>query len=588
MIIAGQITGPGGLTVTGGPASNTSAIATVTAGYLLVLDASNNNYQGITTINNATVTDDDHVVGGTAVNILPQTTVLALSNSAVFAYYGGNSVQTLAGLSGDNTTAIGTENNSSPTYLTINPAAGQTYTYAGVIGDINVNGRGHAGTGGAPLNVTFSGLGTEVLSGTKLDTGTTTVTSGTVALANVNVLPNGITANNAGTVELLSVNALGNGVLTDNAASNGLAFAAGNAIYTIGGLTGSGNISLTAQDTNPAGLNINAASGSSATYSGALSGAGSLSNARGTLFLTNSNTSFTGPITVTGGALFLNNTGVLPSAWQNPGTISVANGGTFGVTAGTNAATGEFSLAAITGSILSNVNFAASASLGLNIVDTSPLVFPNLTDSPNGSLGLLKLGSGTLQLDQASISGPTTIAAGVLTTSTTALQNSNLTDNGGLLFDSGAGTYSLAGLAGSGSLTLTATNGSAMTLSFGSNGVSNLFSGTISGGSLGSLIKLGGGNETLSGSANYTNTTVSGGTLTLIGAAYSGSSSTANKAYSIAAGSVLSLSLSSLNNADNAANSEPPSSSFTGAGTLNIASGWLGAAPTKEAWSRCP
>ncbi len=114
-----------------------------------------------------------------------------------------------------------------------------------------------------------------------------------------------------------------------------------------------------------------------------------------------------------------------------------------------------------------------------------------------------------------------------------------------------------------------------MTLSFGSNGVSNLFSGTISGGSLGSLIKLGGGNETLSGSANYTNTTVSGGTLTLIGAAYSGSSSTANKAYSIAAGSVLSLSLSSLNNADNAANSEPPSSSFTGAGTLNIASGWL-------------
>ncbi len=96
----------------------------------------------------------------------------------------------------------------------------------------------------------------------------------------------------------------------------------------------------------------------------------------------------------------------------------------------------------------------------------------NLANSPNGSLGLLKLGGGTLQLDQATITGPTTVSAGVLTTSTTALQNSNVTDNGGLLFDAGAGTYSLGALGGNGNLVLANTAGTPITLSVGARTLS--------------------------------------------------------------------------------------------------------------------
>ena len=185
VFFSGQITGPGGLTVTGGTASNTNvAVNNVggNGGYILILDGSNNNYQGNTTINNATVTDDEGVLGGVAVNLLPSTTVLTLTNSGVFAYYNGSSTQTLAGLSGDSTTSIGTENNSAGASLTINPGSGKSYTYAGVIGNVSVNGRGHAGTGGGSFPLTLIGQGTEVLTGANVYTGNTTISSGTLQL----------------------------------------------------------------------------------------------------------------------------------------------------------------------------------------------------------------------------------------------------------------------------------------------------------------------------------------------------------------------------------------------------------------------
>ena len=162
-----------------------------------------------------------------------------------------------------------------------------------------------------------------------------------------------------------------------------------------------------------------------------------------------------------------------------------------------------------------SVNFAASSSLALNIVDLFSYS-ANLTNSPNGSLGLLKFGSGTLQLDQASITGPTTIVAGVLTTSNTALQSSNVTVNGGLVFDSGAGTYSL-GARGQWFTDLGQHGGHADHVESGANGATTTFSGAMSGS--GGLI-LTGGNLTLSGTnVSITgNTTVSSGTLLMYNA----------------------------------------------------------------------
>jgi fibronectin-binding autotransporter adhesin len=212
---SGSITGSGGLTIVGGSGSNLPA----TAPYLLVLNGGTlNNYTGNTTIINATVTNDAAL--GTAVNILPATTVLTLANSAVYAYYKGTSSQTLAGLVGDSTTAVGTENNSSATSLTINPAAGTTYVYAGAIGDIDVLGRGNGGTTGASFSVTLSGQGVQVFTGSNYYTGGTTITSGTLVVGG-------------------AVGSLGSGAVGDNSV---LAFNFNNSQTVANTINGSGSV----------------------------------------------------------------------------------------------------------------------------------------------------------------------------------------------------------------------------------------------------------------------------------------------------------------------------------------------------------
>ena len=219
---SGQITGSGGLTINGGSGGNLPA----TAPYLLVLDGLNNNYTGNTTINNATVTNDVNV--NPAINILPATTVLTLANSAVFAFYSGNASQTLAGLNGDKTSAVGTENNSSPTSLFIDPAAGATYIFAGTIGDLDVLGRGNGGTTGIALTVTFSGQGTQVLTGANYYTGATTISSGTLQLGNNSAIGTGGLTANGGLTDLHGFNPTVSslsgsaGLITNNGASDSL------------------------------------------------------------------------------------------------------------------------------------------------------------------------------------------------------------------------------------------------------------------------------------------------------------------------------------------------------------------------------
>ena len=185
--LMGQFTGSGGLTFSGGTGANAPA----TAPYLFLLDSLSNNYAGNTTINNATVTNDVSLTTGT--NLLPVTTVLTLTNSGVFGFYGsgGNDVQTLAGLSGDRTTSIGTENTGTAATLTINPAAGKSYTYAGTIGDVKVLTSGDAGTGGAAVTLNINGQGTEVLTGSNLYSGPTNVNGGTLMLGNGTLAGNG-------------------------------------------------------------------------------------------------------------------------------------------------------------------------------------------------------------------------------------------------------------------------------------------------------------------------------------------------------------------------------------------------------------
>jgi len=133
-----------------------------------------------------------------------------------------------------------------------------------------------------------------------------------------------------------------------------------------------------------------------------------------------------------------------------------------------------------------------------------------------GAHSLTKSGSGTLILSAANTySGVTTISSGQLILShSLALQNSMVSNNvaSGLVF-SNVTTFIFGGLAGSVSLGLTNTAGSAVVLSCGNNNADSIYSGVINGS--GSLVKIGSGQMEITNTvSSYSGgTTVSGGLL---------------------------------------------------------------------------
>ena len=157
----------------------------------------------------------------------------------------------------------------------------------------------------------------------------------------------------------------------------------------------------------------------------------------GTLSLTNVNSTYTGPIGINHGALFLTNSGILSSAWKNSGNITVGNDGAI-IPAGVNA--GEFSSLGITGSIMSNVSFASGSTLGLSVTDSSPFVYAGTLANTNGGANVLGLFETSGAAPWRSIrppSGPHDDPRRRARDQHQALQNSNVTNNvnGGLLFD---------------------------------------------------------------------------------------------------------------------------------------------------------
>lgn len=338
-----------------------------------------------------------------------------------------------------------------------------------------------------------SGVGTLTLTGANSFSGTTTIASGTLALA-------------------------GAGRVVSNVAANGIfdLSATSGADVAIGALSGSGSVTL--------GARTLALTGNGANFAGIIAGSGGLRLAGGSQILTGAS-SFTGGTTIAAGTLrlgaggsggslvgpvridgelivdrsddvsldgVLTGDGALTKVGSNRLTLTAANSfaGTTTIAAGTLAVSGAGRLAG-------------------NVVDNGALLF----DSPDsfgfggaitGSGTLTKAGSGTLTLTGAATHvGGTTIAAGRLALAgagriTGILVNDGVFDiagaGGGVAISSMTGTGAVA--LGSRTLTLEAASGS--------------FAGTMAGSG---GLAVAGGAQILTGASNYT-----GGTFVATGA----------------------------------------------------------------------
>ncbi len=369
---------------------------------------------------------------------------------------------------------------------TINVSSGEL-TYNGIIAS-----NGGASTGG----LVKSGAGTLTLGGVNTYAGNTDISAGTLKIANTAALPSGTGKGDvtiAGTLDLnansITLNGLsGAGSITSSAAGSiSLTAGANNRTSTFNGMiaNGSGTIALTKTGT-------------------------------GTLTLGGSNT-FTGGVTINGGALQLANAGALNSSTPNTvtfgpsaavGTKLQLNG--YSVTIGalaTNATPGTV--------IIENAN-ALAATLTVNQATNTTFAGVLQNGTGAGTLGLTKSGAGTLTLTgNNTFTGTATISAGTLALSGGAA----IADGAAVSLANTAGAIlllnaneTIGSLAGGGT---TGGNVNLQSFTLTTGGATN-YAGAISG--TGSLIKTGSGVFTLSGTNTSTGTTtVSAGTLALSG-----------------------------------------------------------------------
>ncbi len=284
---------------------------------------------------------------------------------------------TIDGLNSTSPTAQVINGNATAATLTVNTLAPSSF--AGVIAD-------GAGGGALSLVVTDAGL---TLSGNDTFSGTTDVTG-------------------AATLTLASANALQNSTLHVTV-NNNVLFSPGVGTFTIGGLSGGGNVTL--QDTGAATITASVGNnGANTTYSGVMSGPGSLTKiGAGTLTLTNANT-YTGATTISGGTLQLgdgaaNNGSVASSAILNNATLAFANP-LAQAYAGSISGTGSVTKTAGAGplTLTGNSTYSGGTTIGGgSTVNVGPAAFPA---SPLGT-GSVTLTGATLALRGALNSGVT-------------------------------------------------------------------------------------------------------------------------------------------------------------------------------------
>ena len=213
----------------------------------------------------------------------------------------------------------------------------------------------------------------------------------------------GTTTISGGVLELANANAVENSTVAVNVAG-GLTLAA-SSTYNVGGLSGSGNISLTAVDGSAATLSVGG-NNQGTTYSGVLAGLGGLAKAgTGTLVLSASDT-YSGGTLVGGGTLQLGNAAALGSTSGAAAVSSGADLDLHGYSIGVGALAGAGTIDNLSGSstyTLTVGNGNAGGTFSGTIADTT------------GTIALTKTGSGMLVLAGTdTYTGATTINGGNL------------------------------------------------------------------------------------------------------------------------------------------------------------------------------
>lgn len=241
------------------------------------------------------------------------------------------------------------------------------------------------------------------------------------------------------------------GITIDNSESSWSFSGSGPLTLGVGGITVSGDTtSIGSPIILAASQTWNIGSGGTLALYGGLTEAGGvrslIKSGAGTLTLSGTS-SYTGTTTVSGGELHLADRVSLyegnPTNWTAT-NITVSSGGTLTLSVGGENQFTASDVASIASLASNSTGFHDGAFLGLS-VDGDPFTYSNtITDTSNGSLGLVKLGGNTLILTGTNtFTGTTKVLGGTLQLGNDTLTGSvagNIENNSTLVFSPATGT----------------------------------------------------------------------------------------------------------------------------------------------------